>query len=809
MKNRIFQIAVLLLLTTHINSQAQETEANYSNEVIASMMEYYSLGIDEKLYLQLDKPYYSSGERIWIKGYLRNAITHASLPHSNFIYVELIAKGDRLVNRVKIKRDSTGFNGYMILDAEMSPGDYTLRGYTRWMTNKDEEYFFSRSLSIISPIPPEHHGVAQDSTRRERRQAREAQAAQTTPALRDFAVQFFPEGGALLSDGTQIVAFKALGEDGFSIEGKGEIFASDNRSVATIATSHKGMGIVALHVEQGESYYALFTSADGLEHRFELPAVESEGSVISARKTGDKYIFQSRTSDPALLEGAHYIIHSHGRIIAVNKVGSTASVIHAEQLYDGVNSLSLVSAQGKMLSERLIFKRPEARPTVEISTNQSNYGARERVKVKMNIANSFDEVAGGEFGVSVTDDSSVEVDEEQDHILSYLLLSSDLRGYIEAPALYFAGDLAQADRYLDLLMRTQGWRRFDLEQILASELTPAALSYEGAAEISGNVKGFFGNDARRPKLDIVCTSLNLYDTFTLDASSNFKLVGLDIPDSTTYMIQTRGRRGGNSLTLNIDPEPLPAPRSTLTPRPIEEYIPTAFINQSQEKFYYDGGMNLINLDAVYVTASRSQSEGSSFATHSTGPEQLEMMSGLPLTSVIQQYPSITISDEGVSYRGNSSMARFIIDGIYMEYEEVSYLTTSDVERVEFFSGAEAMMYSDASGGIFVITLHSGASLNSLSVTPTGIAMVEQLGYQKSATFYSPSYDSPELKRNLPPDYRTTIYWDGTLTPSDDGTIEFDFYTADKATTYTITLEGIDEDGEIYQATSQINRTASN
>ncbi|MFI3324183.1 MAG: hypothetical protein SNI45_06120 [Rikenellaceae bacterium] len=808
MKNRILQFVILLLLTTHLKSHAQEVEVDYTNEVIASMMEYYSLGIDEKLYLQLDKPYYSSGERIWIKGYLRNAITHASLPHSNFIYVELIAKGDRLVNRVKIKRDSTGFNGYMILDAEMSPGDYTLRGYTRWMTNKDEEYFFSRSLSIISPIPPEHQGAAQDSTRRERRQAREALTKQAASTMGDFAVQFFPEGGALLSDGTQIVAFKALGEDGFSTEVEGEIFASDGSNVAHIATSYRGMGIVALQVEPGEAYYAVVTSIDGLERRFSLPPVESEGAVINARKSGDRYIFQSRTSDPALLEGAHYIIHSHGRIISVNSAGATTSVIHAEQLFDGINSISLISAQGKMLSERLIFKRPEVNPTIEISTNRSNYDARERVEVAMNIANSFGEVAGGEFGISVTDDSSVEADEQQDHILSYLLLSSDLRGYIEAPALYFAGDLAQADRHLDLLMRTQGWRRFDLEQILASQLSPATLSYEGGGEISGNVKGFFGNEARRPKLDVVCTSLNYYDTFTLDASSHFKLVGLNIPDSTTYMIQTRGRRGGNSLTLNINPEPFAAPRSTLTPRTIEEYIPAAFINQSQEKFYYDGGMNLINLDAVYVTASRSQSEGSNFATHSTGPEQLEMMSGLPLTSVFQQYPSMSISDEGVTYRGSSSMARFIIDGIYMDYEEISYLTTTDVERVEFFSGVEAMMYSDASGGIFVITLKTGASLSSMATTPAGIAMVEQLGYQKSATFYCPSYDTPELKRNLPPDYRTTIYWNSTLTPSSDGTIEFDFYTADKATTYTITVEGIDEDGEIYQATSTINRTAA-
>ncbi len=791
-------------------SQAQSRQefSDYSEEVLSSMMEFYAHGIDEKLYLQLDKPYYSSGDQIRFKGFLRNAITHAELPHSNFIYVELVDAQRKLVSRVKVRRKESGFDGYLDLNPEMEPGNYTLRGYTRWMLNQDDEYFFTRSLKIISPIPASAR-VAADSTRRQRREAREASTQAGVPKLLDYTVQFFPEGGALLADATQIVAFKALAEDGLSIEVKGEIFDSKDQAVVSIESLHKGMGVAVLHVEPGDSYYAVMTSSEGLERRFALPKVEDQGVTIVARKSAERLYFQIKALPESLLDGAHYIVHSRGRVVAASTVDENlTSALSMSELFDGINVISVVSASGDILSERLMFKRPEELPTADFKSDKDNFGSREKVKVSVELSDSFGGVADGQFGVSVTDESSVRFNEEDENILSYLLLSSDLQGYIESPALYFDGDLAQADRHLDLLLRTQGWRRFDLGQILAGECAPKSYAYEQSAEIEGDVKGFFGNDARQPKIDVICTSLGHYDSFKLDESSRFKLVGVDIPDSATYIIQSRGRRGGNSLTLNIKPDPFPMPQATIAPRDVDTYIPIDFVNQSQDKFFYEGGMNLITLDAVYVTTSEREQSGTGFATYVTNAEELEMMSGLPLTSALQRFPSISISTEGVTHRGNSSYARFLVDDIYMEYEEISYLTTSDVERIEFYSGVDAVMYSDASGGIFVIELKTGASASASTVTSPGIAFVSKLGYQKAAEYYTPSYATPENKRDLPPDFRTTLYWNGALTPDDNGQIEFEFYSADKPTTYRVTLEGIDSNGELYRAVTTINRTAS-
>jgi len=69
----------------------------------------------EKMYMQTDKPYYSSGEQIWFKAYLVNATTHHTDIQSEYIYVELADKSDSVFSCIKIKKDSVGFNGHIKL----------------------------------------------------------------------------------------------------------------------------------------------------------------------------------------------------------------------------------------------------------------------------------------------------------------------------------------------------------------------------------------------------------------------------------------------------------------------------------------------------------------------------------------------------------------------------------------------------------------------------------------------------------------------------------------------------------------------
>ena len=108
----------------------------------------YEKGIAEKLYLQLDKPYYSAGENIWFKGYLVNAVTLAPMRQSRYIYVELIDRNNTVQQRIKIRADEHGFHNCLKLPHETPRGQYTLRAYTQWMRNSGEAFFYNRILTI-------------------------------------------------------------------------------------------------------------------------------------------------------------------------------------------------------------------------------------------------------------------------------------------------------------------------------------------------------------------------------------------------------------------------------------------------------------------------------------------------------------------------------------------------------------------------------------------------------------------------------------------------------------------------------------
>lgn len=137
----IFLFLLFSITNNHLHSQnLKEGITNYFH----SINQYPQ----EKLYLHLDKPYYAAGERIYWKGYLIDAISHAPQTQSNFIYIELVDRSNEIVNKSKIKREKDNFHGSILLPADIPAGEYYLRAYTQWMMNAGEDYFYYHRLRI-------------------------------------------------------------------------------------------------------------------------------------------------------------------------------------------------------------------------------------------------------------------------------------------------------------------------------------------------------------------------------------------------------------------------------------------------------------------------------------------------------------------------------------------------------------------------------------------------------------------------------------------------------------------------------------
>ncbi len=860
---------------------AADTMNTFYGKVMGRFLDYYSRGLNEKLYLQLDKPYYSAGDSLWFKGYLVNAVTHVPQMPSHFIYVELLDRRDSLITRVKVKADENGFNNALRLEAHLPGGDYLLRAYSLWMLNESSDYHYTRVVRIVNPIDDrltthvtyekQADGqiaakvVVRGSNMQLLSDARVSAVVNTggkAKALRlktdpaghvdipftpgpggntidltledegktrntvlhlpdfttDYDVQFFPEGGPLLAGVLQRVAFKAVGVNGLSAEVTGDICDEQGNVLSELSETYNGMGYFSLMAEPGKKYYARTRSKEGaLEKRFELPATIERGYAVKTIVQRQRLICEVLRTPGMPADSLGILMHSHGRILLAEDYNANQpKAVAMNMLPPGIVHITLLhKSTGEAISERLAFV-PDLNPVqATITAGQPSYGPRKKVEMTLRVADRDGyALEGGTYAVSVTDRNSIVWDSLAGDINSYMLLTSDLRGYIEQPGAYFHGDPAECAARLDILMMTQGWRRFDISDVLAGRLATYNIGHEDSQRIKGLVKGFWGNAAKSPTLVLFSPETRFIDMFTLDASNKFTLSGLDFPDSTTFILQAISRGGSpRTTTLVVEPEKF-APRDGYIPPlrggKLDTPLPDAFFSQARERYYYEGGMRVVDLDAIVVNAAAKPKETSTLynatPSHTIDSKRLESFQSASIYTVLSMFPGVRVSGTEISIRGSYDPPMIYIDNMQVEPEELEYMQVNEIQNIDLVSGPEAAIFGlGASGGVILITLKTGVDISMSKPPLPSLVHVKNLGYRPAAHFYQPRYDVQEILKRPTPDMRTTILWNPQITTDANGQAQITFYTADTPATYDVILEGITPNGEICRTTTTVER----
>ena len=117
-------LLVTLVVFTTFQLSAQEPDIKTIAKRFAELWHYNP---QEKVYVHTDKPYYNAGDTMWFNAYVLNAATHKPDSKSRFVVLELVDETDSIVTRIKIRKDSTAFPGYLKINPEIRPGNYTLR----------------------------------------------------------------------------------------------------------------------------------------------------------------------------------------------------------------------------------------------------------------------------------------------------------------------------------------------------------------------------------------------------------------------------------------------------------------------------------------------------------------------------------------------------------------------------------------------------------------------------------------------------------------------------------------------------------
>ncbi|QEM12652.1 TonB-dependent receptor plug domain-containing protein [Mucilaginibacter rubeus] len=636
-------------------------------------------------------------------------------------------------------------------------------------------------------------------------------------------VQFFPESGNLINGIFEKVAFKAVGADGLGVDIKGYIADDQNNQISALGESHFGMGTANFEPESGKTYKAHITYADGSEGIFDLPKAVDNGYVLSVNSMRDDKVFVSiipgknAANGTASLSGLTLIAQSGGELCYAGKskdgATSFSAAIPKDKFPSGIVQFTLFSATGEPLNERLVFIQNPDQLKLAVTSEKQSYKPREKVTINLNAKISQDKPVIGSFSASVIDESKVNTDEaNESSIFSTLLLTSDLRGYIEKPNYYFTNVSNETKANLDALMLTQGYHRFEWKQLLAGKFTPIVFKPEKSLEVTGHLKTFGGKPVPNGKVTLFSTAGGTFIIDTVaDAEGKFTFKDLVFRDSIKFVIQARTAKDRKNLDITLDKITPQAVGPNKNAPDIQINIndgASAYLLNSKklydEQVKYGIGNHTIVLKEVVIKEKRENPFKNSANLNGAGNADQTLTSkdliyGGMLSQVLQGRLNFVTFRNGIPYstRSPNTPMQIILDGAYVESDFLDNLTPSDVATVEVLRtiGTTAIYGARGSGGVLVITTKRGGGDAVYNKYAPGIATYAPKGYYRAREFYSPKYDDPKTNAQMQ-DLRSTIYWSPGLITDKDGNTSMSFFNADAKGTYRVIIEGIDADGNL-------------
>jgi hypothetical protein len=635
----------------------------------------------------------------------------------------------------------------------------------------------------------------------------------------DIDVQFFPEGGDLVENLRARVAFKAVGKDGLGKEVSGYIQDSDGVKVAKFNTKHLGMGSFYLATTNDKTYEAVVAFADGSEKKFTIPKAKTSGVVFNVfKRTLDtlsvrvipNQVFQSEHLDKKF----NIILQSSGNVIysAQSKLSERgfAFSLPMDNFPTGIIQVTLFNDNLEPLAERLIFNNKQNFLRLTAQTDKNTYNKRDSVLLEIQGKDPNNFPVLGSFSVSVTDETKVPVNEEEEHtIFSELLLNSDLQGYIERPNYYFHNQNEEKLDNLDLLMLTQGWRRFKWEDIVTNQMPPLNFKSEKTLKISGKVLNN-KKPVEEGNVTIFSSSAGLFIMQAkTDHEGRFEVDSLMFPDSTKFVVQARTIKNKKFVEIIMDDNGYPATANPYQNGDLNYNINSSMITylknnktQYEELLKYGLVSKTILLDEVKVVQKAKVLEHS---TNLNGPgnadrviteEQLQNAPTLEIA--LQGMTAGLIFQNGVPYftRNMGTPIQIVLDGMYVESDLLSAIVPQDVASVEILKTPSytAIYGSYGVGGVIVINTKRGGGRSVVNVYTPGLINYMPLGYLKPKEFYVPVYDTKEAQPMA--DLRSTIYWNPYIITDSLGSASLKFFNADGSGNYKVVLEGMDLNGHI-------------
>jgi len=641
-------------------------------------------------------------------------------------------------------------------------------------------------------------------------------------------LQFFPEGGHLIQGTPNNIAFKAMSGPEETIDITMVIKTIDGEVIDTVSSYYKGMGQFSL-VPGSQKLQAQIISPFKSENLYPLPLGKEEGAALSMVSRPDKSQL-IRLIPASRSKGKNYVLE-------LNQFNSTLVSLNVqldhrqflalptELLASGLARINLYTEEGEPVAERLFFHHGDMEVDFKLSFDKPNYGPREEVKVKVTASDRNGNPVVSNFSFSAIDfDRTRGPVHDAPNLLSYMLLSSELKGHIPTPNFYFS-DAPKAAVALDLVTLTNGWRK----------LVPS--KFNDPEAVSGTI--LFNNNKRKKIGDKPINVIDL-QSFNIESFAFDKDMTFEIPssflkykgDSILISSVTKNRKDRFSIELNDS--------SRLASINLLKTLASKYKGRlSKDALYYPEyklGEDRFN-NALLLNSVTVESNNLSFETcriedfQFEAPWKTKMVDQLDLTdksitNLILQFDRIisrfgdaqarsrrgvgTIVEDVLLSSKTIGSTRFRIEvpiDVYINCEKIpvikylppipwDFQVKKTLDGIDF-SNLEALSLKRSDSRNELSRLMIYTKKNEIIYKPTFRKhRIIKPFEDYTREFYSPKYITEKEKNDPVPDLRTTLFWQANVVTDENGQAEISFYNADRPNRIQVTVEGVDTQSRI-------------
>lgn len=545
MQNNYLAIAIALILTMSVNVHAAEPDSllfarqeNFDN--------FAQRNPQERVYLHFDNTSYYKGEHIWYKAYVVDGGSLQPSPLSRILYVELVNPIGYPVETQKLIINNGQASGSFLLKDTLNAGFYEVRAYTAWMLNftpsfyEDSkakvgdayshgweritkiltrefygerlQHYLRGNVGIFSRVFPVYEKVAKGRYDRKLIPILPKATASLENDEHDrLLVEFYPEGGNMVRDIPTRVAFQARTKEGRTLNVEGQIVRK-GETIGTFKTDYAGRGVFSITAKESdeEEVENLFDGLrlrfyyEGKKYTYKLPKSHKRGYVLNVFNSGGD-IIRATVARNSYTPGERLglSVTLRGTTLYYDMLDLTEEMranvaIESSSLQTGVNIFTLFNEEGKVLAQREVFVNNHDMDGLHLRVTMPDeadslkpYG---KVTLQCQLVDKDGKPATGRnrFSMAVTDRQFREGTYADGNAMTYLLMSSELKGFIPHPEYYFEADDHEHRAALDQLMMVQGWTRYDYERMMSGKSWTPLLAIERGLNFRGRVVQDYG-----------------------------------------------------------------------------------------------------------------------------------------------------------------------------------------------------------------------------------------------------------------------------------------------------------------------------